>query len=356
MDLLELSETELKKLKIKELKKLIQEQKLFEIKKGDKKKDLLKKIKEVKKEYEDSDSEESEQLPSYEKVKEPSPKVEEIIEIIEDLSVEVKSKVELKKVKKSKNKFEKKDETKNYIIFNSNILYEVCQILKELVDNCLIVFNKDGFKINMVDKCLVSLINIEIRNCYVDYNFLDDHYKVVISISELLKILDCKENNQKIKFIFTNDFLEIFYYTQTEKFDKFKLHLLDENLVDELNEFDIEFSESIELLSRDLSKMCNKIKKFDDKMNIIIENDNLKLSSKNKTIELNDKLYKNSSHLDTTLLLKYVLIFCKTDKLSNNLQLLYSDNQSPIKFVYNDNNTNSNIEYIITPQNEDDDY
>lgn len=350
MDLLELSETELKKLKVKELKKLIEEQKLFELKKSHKKKDLIEKIKEVKKEYEDSDSEESEQ----EEVKN-EPKVEEIIEKIEDLTVKVKPTVELKTVKKTTNKFEKKDETKNYIIFNSNILYEVCQILKELVDNCLIVFNKDGFKINMVDKCLVSLINIQINHCYDDYNFLDEQYKIVINITELLKILDCKENNQKIKFIFTDDFLEIFYYTQTENFDKFKLHLLDENLVDELNEFDIEFSESIEISSRDLSKMCSKIKKFDNKMNIIIESDNLKLSSKNKTIELNDKLYKKSTHLDTTLLLKYVLIFCKTDKLCSNLEILYSNDQSPIKFVYN-NNTNLKIEYIITPQNDEDDY
>lgn len=347
MDLLELTEKDLKKLKVSELKKLIKEQELFEIKKSYKKKDLLKKIKEVKKEYEDSDSEESEVLPKYEevpKVEKPKvkePKVEEITEIIQDFKLEVKS----------NNKFEKKDKTKNYIIFNSNILYDVSQNLKELVDHCLIVFNENGFKINTVDKCLVSLVNINIKECYHSYNFLNNEVKIVVNLVELLKILDCKESDQKIKFIFTDDFLEIYYYTENEKYDKFKLHLLDENLVDELNDFDIEFPNSIELVSRDFNKMCGKIKKFDDKMNIVIENGNLRLSSKNKTIELNDKI-ENTNDLDIILLLKYVLIFCKTEKISKDLEFCYSDNNSPVKFLYR--NGLSSIEYIITPQNEDD--
>lgn len=338
MDLLEISESELKKLKIKELKKLITEQKLFEIKKTDKKKDLLKKINEVKKEYEDSDSEESVE-----------PKVEEIIENIEDLNLNTK-KVE-KKLKEKTNKFEKKDETQNYMIFNNNILYDICQILKELVDHCLIKFNEDGFKIRMVDKNLVTLVNIDIKD-YDSCNFVDGEYQIVINIVELLKILDCKESNQKIKFLFTPDFLEIFFYTDNESYDKFKLHLLDENLVDKLNEFNLEFYNKIMFDSKYFSKMCNKIKKFDDKINIHITNNNIKLSSKNKQIEINDNLEYETNDLDTILLLKYVTVFCKTDKITSELDILYSDDNSPIKFLYK--YKDSIIEYIITPQNDDD--
>lgn len=338
MDILELSENELKKIKIKDLKKLIQEQKLFEIKKSYKKKDLLNKINEVKKEYEDSDSEEeieNNELPIKNK------KIEEVIEKIEDLQIS--------------NKFEKKDITKNYCIFNSNILYDICQILKELVDHCLIIFNKDGFKIETVDKCLVSLIKVNIKNCYHSYNFIDNEYKMVIDINQMLKILDCKESNQKIKFLFEQDVLEIYYYTETESYDKFKLRLLDENLVEELNDFDISFDNKITLKSKYLSKMCTKIKKFDDKMNITINNNNLKLSSENKQIEINDILNSKSPDINVTLLLKYILIFCKTEKLSNDLEILYSDNNTPLKFLYKqDDKNDSIIEYIITPLNDDD--
>lgn len=327
MDILELDENELKKLKVTELKKLIKEQNLFELKKSYKKKDLISKINEVKKEYEDSESEDSEE------------KVKEVNDMINNLDL-------------STNKFEKKSTTKNYLIFNSNVLYDLCQILKELVDHCLIVFDNEGFKINLVDKCLVSLININIKNCYHSCNFLSDNFKIVVNINELLKILDCKESNQKIKFIFTDDFLEIYYYTEKDSYDKFKLHLLDENLVDELNDFDFVFENSINLKSKYLNKMCGKIKKFDDKMVLCIENNNLKLSSQNEQIEINEVINENLNSLNVVLLLKYILIFCKTEKLSNDLEIFYSDNQSPIKFVYK-KDINSTIEYIITPNNDD---
>lgn len=324
MDLLDLTENELKKLKVKELKKLIIEQKLFDVKKSYKKKDLLNMINLIKKEYEDSDSDDL---------------IEEITENIDTLKL-------------STNKFEKKDTSKNYIIFNSNVLYDLCQILKELVDHCLIIFDKDGFKINLVDKCLVSLANININNCYNSCNFLNNEIKIIININELLKILDCKESNQKIKFIFTNNFLEIYYYTEQESFDKFKLHLLDENLVDDLNNFDFLFENKINIKSKYLNKMCNKIKKFDNKMVLCIEENNLKLSSLNEQIEINKNLEINSSNLTVILLLKYILIFCKTEKLSNDLEIFYSNDESPIKFLFKPN-SNSTIEYIITPNNDD---
>lgn len=324
MDLLELTDSELKKLKIKDLKKLINDQKLFEIKKTDKKKDLIYKINEIKKDYEDSDSDESE--------------LEKVVE---------------KKI----NKFEKKDLNKNYVIFNTDVLIDLCQILKELVEHCLIVFNKDGFKIKMVDRCLVSLIDINIKNCYDDSNFLEDEYKIVINMNELLKILDCKENNQKIKFLFTDEYLEIYYYTESEKYDKFKLHLLNENLVDEVNDFELNFDNKIDINSKYFSKMCNKIKKFDEKINIQIEDNNLKLSSLNKNIEINDVLNVKKENINITLLLKYILIFCKTEKFSSNVEILYSNNELPIKFIYNhDKLVDSTFEFIITPIIDNDDF
>lgn len=323
MDLLELSESKLKKLKLKELKKLIEEQKLFEIKKSYKKKDLLLKINEVKKEYEDSDSEDTQ--------------VEELVENITELKIS--------------NKFEKKDMNKNYVIFSSNILFDLCQTLKELVDHCLIIFDKDGFKINLVDKCLVTLTNININNCYDSCNFLEDECKVVIDVNELLKILDCKENDQNMKIIFTEDFLEIYFYSTDKNFDKFKLNLLDENLVEELNNFDISFGNKINIKSRYLNKVCSKIKKFDNKIRLCIENNNLKLSSENNKIEINNTLCENQSDLNILLLLKYIIIFCKTEKFSDDLEIHYLDDNSPIKFLYKDNL--SSIEFIITPQSED---
>ena len=345
IDLIEGSLDLIKKIKVKDLKKRIKDEKLFHFEPKIKKKDLILKLIEHRKEYEDSSDEEMEEIK------------EQIIEItdeIRDIKLELSTPYTIDP-----------DSDKNYVLFSDNILYEVCTILKDLVEECRIVFNNEGFKIKMIDKSLVCLLDIMIKNCYERSNILDEEKVVVINISEMMKILDCKETDQQIKIIFEEDNMLIHFYRYITNCDKFKLNLLNENLIDEIQDFTMEFDQSFIIYSKEFSKICNKLKKFDDKIRIeykLSNENNIKFKSKNELIELNSNFENNqlisiniTEDLDVLLLLKYIRILCKSDKFSKNLIVKLIDRNHPIEMEYQID-SESYVKFIISPQNCEDDF
>jgi len=338
IDLIEGSLESIKKIKVTDLRKRIKEENLFNFEPKIKKKDLIQKLINHRKEYEDSTDEE----------------MEEIVEIIDDFR-DINLEPE----------YNDPDKDKNYILFKNNILYEVCTILKDLVEECRIIFNNEGFKIKMIDKSLVCLLDIMIKNCYDKSNILNNEKIVVINISEMLKILDCKETDQKIKIIFEEDNMLIHFYKHIKNCDKFKLNLLNENLIDEIQDFQMEFDQSFTIYSKAFSKICNKINKFDDKIHISYElsnENNVKFKSQNKLIELNSNFENNqllsiniTKDLDVLLLLKYIRILCKSEKFSKNLIVKLIDRDHPIEMEYQID-SESYVKFLISPQNYEDDY
>ena len=273
IDLIETTIVNIKKMKVKELKTLIKGQKLFKFDSKIKKKDLIAKLIEHRKEYQD-DSDSDEVM------------VEEITDIIEDMNLQPGN-------------FSKKqmnndpDKNKNYVLFNNNILYEVCVILKDLVEEFRITFTKEGFYIKMIDKSLVCLLDISIKNCYERSNLLNGDIVLVMNLKSLMNVLDCKERDQQIKIIFDEDYISLHFYQYISNCDKFKINLLDENLIDPVQDFNMEFDHNYVINSKQFSNVCSKIKKFDDKFRIrflIENNDNITFESKNGLIQLNSNL------------------------------------------------------------------
>jgi proliferating cell nuclear antigen PCNA len=342
IDLIEGSLDSIQKIKVKDLKKRIKEEKLFNFEPKIKKKELIKKLIEHRKEYEDSDTDEEME------VKE---KIIEITENIEQMDIEVE--------------YDDPDKDKNYVLFKNNILYEVCSILKDLVEECRIVFNNEGFEIKMIDKSLICLLDIMIKNCYERSNILDNNKVVVVNISEMIKILNCKDDDQQIKVIFEEDNMLIHFCRYIKNCDKFKLNLLNENLIDEIQDFQMKFDQSFVINSKEFSKICRKLKNFDDKIRIsyeLLNKNNVKFESKNELIELNSNFENNqlisiniTEDLDVLLLLKYIKIFCKSDKFSKNLIVKLIDKNHPIEMTY-EIDSKSYIKFVISPQNCEDDY
>jgi len=331
IDLIETPIIDIKNLKVKELKELIKKEKLFKFESKIKKKDLINKLIEHRKEYDDSD--------------------EEIVEEIKIMNI-----------KEVSEEINDPDKNKNYILFKNNILYEVCVILKDLVEECRIVFDEEGFSIKMIDKCLVCLLDISIKNCYEKSNLLDGEITVVLNMMNLLKILDCKESDQQIKIIFEEDNMLIHFFQYIKNSDKFKINLLDPNLIDPIQDFKMEFNHNYVINSKEFSNICSKIKKFDDKLRISysLDNDeNMMFKSENDLIELNGNFENNllvsvdiDEDIEVLLLLKYINIFCKSDKFSKNLIVNMIDGDHPIEMKYIiDRLDDSYIKFIISPQN-----
>jgi len=341
IDLIETTIVDIKKMRVKELKTLIKEQKLFNFDSKIKKKDLIDKLIEHRKEYDDSDEE----------------SFGEMTNLIQDMKIEPGS--------KPKKQINDPDKNKNYVLFKNNILYEVCVILKDLVDEFRITFTEEGFYIKMIDKSLVCLLDISIKNCYERSNLLNGDKEVVMNLKSLMNILDCKEREQQIKIIFDEDDILIHFCQNSSNCDKFKIHLLEENLIDPVQDFHMEFDHNYVINSKEFSNICNKIKKFDDKFRIKFSsenNNNIIFESKNGLIQLNADLNNNQlvsididEDVEVLLLLKYIHIFCKSDKFSKNLIVNLIDKNKPIEMIYNlDESANSYVKFIISPQNDDD--
>ena len=217
----------------------------------------------------------------------------------------------------------------------------------------------------MIDKSLVCLLDISIKNCYERSNLLNGDIVLVMNLKSLMNVLDCKERDQQIKIIFDEDYISLHFYQYISNCDKFKINLLDENLIDPVQDFNMEFDHNYVINSKQFSNVCSKIKKFDDKFRIrflIENNDNITFESKNGLIQLNSNLdNKQLVSLDITddvevlLLLKYIHIFCKSDKFSKNLIVNLIDKNNPIEMTYIlDNLDDSYVKFIISPQNDDD--
>jgi hypothetical protein len=345
IDLIETAIPIIKKIKVKELKALIKEQKLFKFDSKIRKKDLIEKLIEHRKLYEDDSDDDV--------------MIEEITDDIRNMNIEEPGSVIVK--------YNDPDIKKNYVLFKNNILYEVCVILKDLVEECRITFTKEGFYIKMIDKSLVCLLDISIKNCYERSNLLDGEKVVVMNLKSLMNILDCKERDQQIKIIFGEDNMLIHFYQNISNCDKFKIHLLDENLIDPMQDFHMEFNHNYVINSKQFSNICSKIKKFDDKFRIkfsLENNKNVRFISKNELIQLNANIQNNQlvsvdidEDLEVLLLLKYIHIFCKSDKFSKNLIVNLIDGNHPIEMKYIlDKLEDSYVKFVISPQNNDVDY
>lgn len=227
------------------------------------------------------------------------------------------------------------------IILKNNALIIIVDILKDLIENCEITFSQNKIIIKTTDSLSCCFIDIELNDIF-EKNELETK-KICVNLNEFHKILSCKEKSDKCVIKFDDDFITIMYHTIHNSIDKYKLRLnyIDENNEEEYGELKINGNTKLYLSSSYFSQLCKKIKKFDDNMQIITnaKTNNVYFQTNNINLNLiksDANLCKIKIHDDIhmKLLLKYLLLFSKSEKIADIVILKMDDNCSPIEIKY----------------------
>lgn len=251
----------------------------------------------------------------------------------------------------------------NYITLKNNLFINIIDLLKDLVEDCLIIFNDDNIEIKTLDKNRVCLIDIYLNNIYDEYK-LSDTKKITLNLSDFYTMLSCKGNNDKCKICFEQDYIKIIYTNENnKKGDKYKLKLLynDEN---DLGSPEILKNVQLIINSKYFSSLCKKIKKFDESLRFYIKDNEVMIKTGNNDIvelflEKEDnklkKYIKNpdmEEDINMKFLLSFFIYFSKADKFTDEVLINMDDSQSPIEISFNFDN--SYINFYIPPQIEED--
>lgn len=250
----------------------------------------------------------------------------------------------------------------NTIILKDNMLVNIVDLLKDLLEDCVISFTKKSIDINTIDKSMTSFINIKLVDVYEKCTLKKDQV-INLKLEDLHKVLGSKDKNEKIQILFKTDTIEIkFINNENKGYGKYKIKLLEVENFDEIPDIDVEPNTQLIMGSKYFSSLCKKIKKFDESLLIECNEDKNEVLIKSgtedsvelKIVEEVGKLNKLTIEEDVKImvLLKFVLAFTKGDKFSEQVILNIQDTYSAMELIYKFEN--SYIKFYTSPQDLED--
>lgn len=250
------------------------------------------------------------------------------------------------------------------IKFNDDSFITVVSLLKDITESVTIVFSDDSVYISVIDTTCVFLCKIYLVEIFEPVK-LDEPIKIRVNTEEFLNMLKCKEKNETLKFEIRGDEIDIVFTNKknSKSFSKYNLKLLylDDDEED-FEEFEMEENVVIDFDSKKFSKLCKRIAKFDESMRIVCREGDETLQFKtgnNKKISMN--LTKENGvngisikrDINTKLLSKYLLAFSKAEAFSDQMRIIFDDEQAPVLLDYKFDK--SSFKFYVCPQLEDTD-
>ena len=246
------------------------------------------------------------------------------------------------------------------VSLNGNIFGNIIDLLNNLLDECVIVFTQDSVTIKTIDSSMVCLINVELNDIYTECK-LKEQQEIGVNLADLSKIMGCKNKKDDCKIKFNIDDIQLIFTNENNKRgDKYKLKLLDIDNEDP-GDPEIEPTNVMTLSSKYFSTLCKKINKFDESLAIEIEkntSDVIFKTGSEDTVELTlekdeDKLQslKIEEDIQLRVLMKYMLIFSKSEKFSDEVTITIDEADTPLEISYNFGE--SFIKFYTSPQIED---
>lgn len=243
------------------------------------------------------------------------------------------------------------------VTLKGNLFGNIVELLTNLLEECVIVFTDTSIKVKTIDSSMVCLINVEINDIYTECKIKDDQ-EIGVNLSDLNKIMGCKNKNDECKIKFNGDDIQLIFTNENNKRgDKYKLKLLDLEFADP-GDPEIEPNNQMVLSSKYFSTLCKKIKKFDDSLAIVIEKQTSDIMFKSGTEEMveltlekgEDKLesLKIEDDIQLRVLLKYMLIFSKAEKFADEVTITIDEEDSPLEISYEFEG--SSIKFYTSPQ------
>lgn len=240
------------------------------------------------------------------------------------------------------------------ILNENNNFINIIDILKDLLDECIIKFTRDSIEINTVDKSMINLINIKLTNIYQESN-IETPILINVKLEDLHKILCCHKNNSNIKIIFKEDKIHI-KYVMDRNIETYKIKLLqlEDNETFNLN---LEQNVSFNINSKYFTQICKNISKFDESIIISSFNNNIIFKAKNDMVNIENENNDNITNINISnnksilIYLKYLLYFSKCDKFIDNVKINIDSEFNPLELLYE--SENCFIQFFTTAQNQE---
>ena len=250
----------------------------------------------------------------------------------------------------------------NTIILKDNTLVNIIDLLKDLLEECIISFTKESIKINTIDKSMTSFIDIKVVDVYEKCTLKKDTV-INLRLEDLHKVLASKDKNEKIQITFKQDTIEVkFINNENEGYGKYKIKLLQVENFDEIPDIDVEPNTQLVMASKYFTSLCRKIKKFDESLLIECNEDDNEVLIKSgtedsvelKIVEEQGKLNKLTIEEDVKImvLLKFIMAFTKGDKFSEQVIINIQDECSALELIYQFED--SYIKFYTSPQDIED--
>lgn len=213
------------------------------------------------------------------------------------------------------------------------------EVLKDIINDVNICFNKDGMKIIAFDVARVTLVYMFMSaDNFEEYNCNKEIF-VGINVLNMFKLLKSISNNDVLSMNVTDECLNIILTNDSKKStSKFSIKLLDLN-EDVLEVPDIEMPLMTTVSSLDFQKIVRDMSNIGDNMVIKRTKNTIEFecigdfASKTTSIEQTEDVGEMTS---TGLFsLKYLSMFTKATILCPIVQILQNDDESPAIFKYN---------------------
>lgn len=249
----------------------------------------------------------------------------------------------------------------NITTIQSGAIRTLFEVLKEVLTDVNIVFDKSGLKIIAMDGSHIALIHMRLDASKFEVYECESKIVIGLSMGSLFKLIKTVSNTDTTRFYIDSEKPHELGIS-IENSDKnsitdFKLKLLDidEN---EINIPDVEINCIITMPSNDFQRLCRDMSHLSDAIEIISEGDELKLRcdgdfASQETIigQATHGLCvsrKDNNVISGKFSLKYLNLFTKSTNLSNTIEL-YLKNDYPLILKYNVANLGE-IRFCLAPK------
>lgn len=226
---------------------------------------------------------------------------------------------------------------------------KLVDLLKDLKEECTLIFTKTSIEVSTIDDAQVNFIRVSLEDVYSECK-LKKEVSIYVNLKNLLKILKCIDKDEICQIKFNIEYIQLIFINQkNEGYSKYKLRLLHREEEEEMEDPEIEENLTMVMTSSYLSSLCKKISKFDESLLIeCIEEENEVLVKSGtddlvefKLVEEQGKLNKLSIEEDLRImvLMKFMLVFVKAEKFSEQVIINIQDENSPLEIIYNFGNS-----------------
>lgn len=215
----------------------------------------------------------------------------------------------------------------------------IFEVLKDVLNDVNIIFDKDGMKILTLDTARAALIDLSLLSENFEEYSCTEEVTAGVNMANMFKLLKTIGNNDTLEVrLDNNEFMDIFIQN-TDKKSKtsFKLKLLDinEDRID-IPKVDIEVitvmtSMDFQRICRDMGNLSNdvSISRSGTELKIACEGD---FANQETVIECGDD---SASNTHGKYSLKYLNIFTKATSMCSNMRILQNTESNFLILSYN---------------------